>query len=252
MDSNILAAITALSREEVGTPRLTFRQNLHGLPIFVFHRFAKIAILSRFPVKGSSLLNCFFLNILAELLLSTLKVANVHIVISKLDHLRTQMSSPFRCIFNVSIWLRTFPATLLCSICSSTCFYLPLYVSRSWYDQIGRDGRENHDWQLGAIAALIAALYFGLVVPSYAVFIRVAGSTLRLQRDSKYMVDRDIGLYGAWQSFSWSGRIRFFRLLAEVLVMEISLGFTMCTFAYMLCHPALHSDVARFFAKYAG
>ena len=115
-------------------------------------------------------------------------------------------------------------------------------------DQVGYDP----DWQLGKVAVLIAVLYFGLVVPSYAVFIRVAGSTLPLQRDSRFTVDKDIGLYGAWQSFSWSGRMSFFRRLAEVLLMETVLGFTMLTSVFLFCHPELYGDVARFFAKYAG
>lgn len=236
----------------MGTPRLTWRQDFYGLPIFVFHRLAKIAILSRFPVKGSSLLGCFLLNIMAELLLSTLKVANVHIIISELDPSRTRMLSPFRCIFSLSIWLTIFPATLLYSICSSTCFYLPLYVGRSMFDQIGQDGRDSHDWQLGMIAVLIAVLYFGLVVPSYAIFIRVAGSTLPLQRNSKYTVDKDIGLYGAWQSFPWPSQIAFFKLHVNVLILETGLGWAMSIFVFALCHPALYTDVARFFSKYAG
>jgi hypothetical protein len=248
-DGTITATLTALSREEKGTPRLSFRQTFLGLPIFIFHRLAKIAILSRFSVKGSSLLNCFLLSIMAELLLSTLKVANVHIILSKLS--RTQTLSPFRCIFSASIWFRIFPAALLHSICSGTCFYFSLYVSRLLFVEIGQVGYD-HGWKFGMIAALIAALYFGAVVPSYAVFIRVAGSTIPVQRDSGYLVDKDISIYGAWQSFSSSGRIGFFKLLADVLMMEICLGFAMCVFVLMLFHPAIHSDVARFFAKYAG
>lgn len=161
MNSNILAAITALSKKEVGNPRLIFRQKLHGLPISILYCLAKIAILSRVPVKGSSLLYCFLLNIMTELLLSTLKVANVHIIIYKLDHSRTQIPSLVRYIFSLSIWLRTFPAALLYSICSSVCFYLPLYVGRFMLLQIGRDGRVNYGRELGKIAALNAALYLG-------------------------------------------------------------------------------------------
>ncbi|KAJ5627865.1 hypothetical protein N7490_010093 [Penicillium lividum] len=250
LDGNINATLLATLREDGGPIRLRLRQRFHGLPIFIFHRLAKVSILSRFSVKGSSLLSCFLLNIMAEMLLSTLKVANVHNIIS--EHSKDQKTfSPFKCILSLSVWRETFSATLLYSICSSICFYLPLYVGRAVFFEFG-DFMSHRNLKIALLVVLIAVLYFGFVVPSYAIFIRVAGSTLPLKKDARKMGDKSLSIQSAWQSFSWSARIGFFKTLASVLVTEIVLGFIVLTCVLILCHPELHQDVARVFAKYAG
>lgn len=250
LDGNINATLSATLREDGGAIRLRLQQRFHGVPIFIFHRLAKVAILSQFSVRGSNLLGCFILNIMAEMLLSTLKVANVQNIISQ--HSKDPiMISPFRCIFRLSIWHKTFLVALLYSICSSMCFYLPLHFGRLVFFESG-DFTSHRNLKIALLIGLISVLYFGFVVPAYAVFIRVAGSTLPSQKSTRHLVDSNLSIYGAWQSFSWSARVDFFKTLASVLATEFCLGFIMLVFVLILCHPALHQDVACFFAKYAG
>lgn len=196
-------------------------------------------------------MNLFLLNVTAELLLSTLKVANVHVIISQ--HSRTQdlRVSIFRHIFSVSIWFRTFPAALLYSVCLSICFYLPIYISRLVFFEIG-DFKTHQGFKAAVTLGLTAVLYFCSVVPSYAVYIRVAASALSVQKDLRRRVDTCLSISTAWQSFSRSARISFFKSLASVLAMEMCLGLILATYVFLLFHPALHPDVVLFFVKYAG
>jgi hypothetical protein len=86
-------------------------------------------------------------------------------------------------------------------------------------------------------------LYFGAVVPAYAIFIRVAASANE---------NRHLGIESAWQSFPWSARFYFFQKLAEVLVLEICVSVVLFVFVLAHFHPELHDDVIQFFVKYAG
>lgn len=173
---------------------------------------------------------------MAELLLSYLKVANVHTIIDKLSTI-----SRFKLFFSLSDWSKLFPAILLYSIASSLCFYIPVYLVKL----LGTGAVEleiSENMQFASIVASIGILYFGAVVPSYAVFIRVAAS----------QGNESMDIRSAWQSFPWSARLRFFKLLGETLVFETGVCIVLFVFVLAYFHPELHDDVLQFFIKYAG
>ena len=81
------------------------------------------------------------------------------------------------------------------------------------------------------------------MVPAYAVFIRVAASA---------QGGGSLDIKTAWQSFPWSSRLDFFKLLAEVLVLEIGVCIVLSLFVRAYFQPELHDDILQFFMKYAG
>jgi hypothetical protein len=179
------------------------------------------------------------LNVTAELLLSNLKVANIHAAIT------TNSSIPYtRHIFSGTAWSKCFRATILYSVASSIGFYLPVMLVRLlgvW----GGDYGVSEGVQCAIVLSAIVILYFGAVVPAYATFIRVAASAVG---DSPQAP----GIKRSWQSFPWSARLQFCKILAEVLVVEIGVSIVLYAFVLLLVHPALHDDVAQFFVKYSG
>lgn len=106
---------------------------------------------------------------MAELLLSNLKVTNVHAILSQ--HIRVL----YRRIISRSTSCKTFPATLLYSMASSVCFYIPVYLIKL-LGAVDRELEVSDNIQFTSFVATTAAFYFGAVVPTYAVFIRVAAS----------------------------------------------------------------------------
>jgi hypothetical protein len=97
--------------------------------------------------------------------------------------------------------------------------------------------------QFASIVATIAILYFGTVVPAYSVLIRVTASA---------QGGGSLDIKTAWQSFPWSARLHFFKLLAEVLALEIGLCMSLSLLVLANFHPKLHDDILQFFMKYAG
>ncbi|KAJ5671892.1 hypothetical protein N7507_001019 [Penicillium longicatenatum] len=250
IDGNIIPTLIAIEHD-MGATTLRSWQNLHGLSMFILHRVGKFALLSSFPVTGTNLKICFLLNVLTDMLLSTLKVANVHFIISQ--HLRAKEERPtiLRCVFSLSSWWRTFPATLLYSVCSSVCFYLPIHAGRLFFLELGE--YDTHvSLKGGAVVGLIATLYFAAVVPSYAVFIRVAASALPVQKASREKSESYRGIFEAWRSFPPLARVKFFKSLASVLAMEVTMAFVLSACVLLLFHPLLHEDVILFLVKYAG
>jgi hypothetical protein len=205
--------------------------HLQGFSICIIHRLVKIFIVSRFPIKGSSLLNCSLLNIAVELLLSNLKLANIRAITTR------QSGFPYhRHIPSWSTWSKTFPAILLYSIASSACFYLPIYLVRL----LGAL-EVSEDTHIIFILATIVLLYFGAVIPTYAIFIRIAAST-----------QENGSIKSAWQGFPWPARLQFFKLLGEVFVLETGVCIILFVFVLAHVHPELHDDVCQLFVKYFG
>ncbi|KAJ5219208.1 uncharacterized protein N7498_001307 [Penicillium cinerascens] len=85
--------------------------------------------------------------------------------------------------------------------------------------------------------------YFGAVVPTYAIFIRVAASA---------QGNGSMNIKSAWKGFPWSARVHFFKLLAEVLVMETVVSTILFVLVLGHFHLELHDDVLKFFVKYFG
>lgn len=214
--------------------------------MFITHRLVKVFLLSRLSTGSFSLIKCFLLNISTELLLSTLKVANIYVI------LELKPGIPFyRSIFSRSIWVNTFPASLLYSIASSICFYLPVYAFHQ-LEPWTEDARISQETRLAIILAIISILYFGIVVPAYAIFIRVAARALPSQDNLKARENIPLTIKSAWQSFTWSARIGFFQILAKVLLLEILFTLFLFMLVVFLFDPFLHNDVAVFLVKYAG
>lgn len=86
-------------------------------------------------------------------------------------------------------------------------------------------------------------LYFGMVVPTYAIFIRVTASAQR---------GESMTIRGAWQGFSWSSLVHFLKLLGEVLFLEAGVTVVMVVSVLALCHPIVHDDVFQLFVRYFG
>lgn len=179
------------------------------------------------------------MNVTSELLLSNLKVANVHAAITQDERI-----SYTRYIFSRNTWSKCLQATLLYSIASSIGFYLPVFLFRILGAR-GGDYGVSEGVQCAVVLSAIAILYFGAVVPAYATFIRVAASAVGTTPQSTC-------IRSAWKSFPWSARFSFSKILAEVLVVEIGVSIVLYAFVLSLFHPALHDDVVQFFVKYAG
>ncbi|RAK84491.1 hypothetical protein BO79DRAFT_275559 [Aspergillus costaricaensis CBS 115574] len=214
------------------------RQHFRGLSIFLFHRLSKICVISMFPMKDFTPLKCGLLNSTVELLLSYLRVANVLTIM----HPHSKTHSYSRRIPTWSMWSKTFPSILLYSTASSICFYLPTYLIQL-AGALDERLEVSETVQFISLLGTIMVLYFRLVVPAYAIFIRVTASVQR---------GESMTIRGAWQGFSWSSRVHFFKLLGEVLFLEAGVTVVMGLSVLGLCHPTIHDDVFQLFIKYFG
>ncbi|KAF3391542.1 hypothetical protein F1880_007476 [Penicillium rolfsii] len=214
------------------------RQHFRGLSIFIFHRLAKIFVISTFPMKEFSPLKYGVLSLTADFLLSYLRVANVLTILNQHQH---SGIFPFsRCIPTWSMWSKTFTSILLYSTASSICFYFPTYLIQL-AGSLDERLEISETVQFVSILGTILILYFGTVVPAYAIFIRVTASAQR-------GLPMTIG--GAWQGFRWSSQVHFFKLLGEVLVMESGVAIVIFVSVLAFCHPNLHDRVFQFCVKY--
>lgn len=232
--ATLIATQTPNARVNSSLSRLHFR----GLPILILHRLVKISVIFQISTNGLSLLKLALQSLITDLLLSYLRVANVHAILN-------QHSGTFpywRCLPTWSTWSKTFRAMSLYSINSSICFYLPVYLIRLAGALEGRL-EASETVQFFCLLSTIVILYFGTVVPAYAIFIRVAASAQRSE---------SLTIKGAWQGLRWSSRIQFFKLLGEVLIMEASVTIVIFVSVLALCHPDLHDGVFQFFVKYFG
>lgn len=122
------------------------------------------------------------------MLLSTLKVANIHAILVEQWH-----GPLYRCILNRSIWIQSFTATLLYSIVSRVCFYLPFHLIcllGSWGAETISETRT-----FMVVLATTMILYFGAVVP---IFIRVAAP---LSPEQEKFRGQSWGIKSAWNGF---------------------------------------------------
>lgn len=89
--------------------------------------------------------------------------------------------------------------------------------------------------------ATVVILYFGAVVPTWAIFLRIAAST-----------QENGSIKSAWQGFPWPARLQFFKLLGEVFVLETGVCIVVFVLVLAHFHPELHDDVLQFLVKYFG
>ncbi|PWY63123.1 hypothetical protein BO83DRAFT_412204 [Aspergillus eucalypticola CBS 122712] len=223
-----------LMATQTPNPRLNSslsRQHFRVLSIFVYHRLAKIYVISMFPMKDFSPLKYGFLNLTVGLLLSYLKVANVLTILRQ--HTKTLPYS--RRTPTCSMWSKAFTSILLYSTASYICFYLPtylIYLAGTW----GEGLEVSEMVQFISLLATIMLIFLGMVVPTYAIFIRVTASAQK----------------GAWQGFQWSSKVHFFKLLGEVLFLGAGVTVVMVVSVLALCHPTVHDDVFQLFVGYFG
>lgn len=215
-----------------------------GLPIFILHRLAKIFLLSRFTIKETDFFRLLVLNVAAEMLLSTLKVSNVHTILAQPSQI------PFyRRVLSWSVWWKTFPATLLYSTFSSVCFYLTVHM----FVQILRSGEglDGMKRRTTGTFLVMSIVYFLAVVPTYAIFIRVAASIMHVQAGSiARRTQQTGGIKSAWESFHWSDRWSFAGILATVLFLETCVTLYGYVLVIALFHPELHEAVLQFCIRY--
>lgn len=140
------------------------------------------------------------------------------------------------------MWSKTFPSILLYSTASSICFYLPTYLIQL-AGALGERLEVSETVQFISLLGTIMVLYFGMVVPTYAIFIRVTASAQR---------GESMTIRGAWQGFSWSSLVHFLKLLGEVLFLEAGVTVVMVVSVLALCHPIVHDDVFQLFVRYFG
>jgi hypothetical protein len=244
VDRNVTATFVASStpREE----RWKFsKQNFQGLPIIFLHRLLKGFFLSLFPARGTSITKCFLLSVILDLVLSTLKVANVHTVLN----LRSRIPLHRR-IFNQSIWFDIFPATLLYSTAWNSCFYLTIYAIRTLGFVDGEFTMVSRDIALYIVFATFGVLYFGTMVPAYAIFVRVAVSVISFQERGQ--MTRDLSIKGAWEGLSRSTLGMLLGVFHMVFIYEfVAVAcILLCSLIYFPEHR--YDEVGRFFVKYAG
>ncbi|KAJ5936360.1 hypothetical protein N7454_004995 [Penicillium verhagenii] len=211
---NVQATLAATSRPVAGDSW----PGIRGFPIFILHRLIKVFLLSRFSIhvgpEKPNLAYLLVLNVAIEMLLSTLKVANVHAILTEPSQARTPFA---RRVLSWAIWKKTFSAALLYSTASSICFYLAVHMFLLFSTR-NADDLSSYG-SMGTALAVMVILYFVAVVPSYAIFIRVAASTVEL-RDSR-SVEKTEGVKGTWDSFHWLDLRRFSGILAQVLGLEM-------------------------------
>lgn len=99
----------------------------------------------------------------------------------------------------------------------------------------------SEDMHLIFMLASVVIAYFGAVVPTWAIFLRIAAST-----------QENASIKSAWQGFPWPARLQFFKLLGEVFVLETSVCIVLFVFVLAHFHPELHDDVLQFFVRYSG
>jgi hypothetical protein len=191
-------------------------------------------------------MDLFPVNVVAELLLSNLKVANVHAILDPDSAIPL-----YRRVFSWSTWSKTFFSVLLYSIVSSIGFYLPARVVQL-SDDWGREVDLSHEMLCAALIAFVAILYFSAVIPTYAVFIRVAASTLPPKKGTREKGSRAIGIFGAWFSLPWSNLFSFYKSLAGVFVMELGVAIVLCLLTLAHFPIERQDDVAQFLIKYLG
>ncbi|KAJ5437330.1 hypothetical protein N7491_003883 [Penicillium cf. griseofulvum] len=91
------------------------------------------------------------------------------------------------------------------------------------------------------VFATFGVLYFGTMVPAYAIFVRVAVS-VNLFQDNRRQIARDLSIKSAWEGLSRSTLGMLLGTFYMVFIYE---------FAAVAC-VMLYDEVGRFFVKYGG
>ncbi|KAJ5915429.1 hypothetical protein N7466_011362 [Penicillium verhagenii] len=250
---NVQATLAATSRPVAGASW----PGLRGFPIFILHRLIKVSFLSRFSIhvgpENANLACLAVLNVAIEMLLSNLKVANVHAILTE----PSRVQIPFtRRVLSWAMWKKNFSAALLYSTASSICFYLAVHMFLLFSTFNGDDSNSYRLVMIGIALAVMVVLYFVAVVPSYAVFIRVAASTVEY-RDSR-SIEKTEGVKGTWGSFHWLDFRRFSGILAQVLGLEMIVAtclslliVSLLTFEEYPLNLDMQDTAVRFIIRYA-
>lgn len=220
------------------------RQDLRCLPFVILHRLLKIFFLSLFPSRGPRVEKWFFLSVISDMLLSTLKVANVHTVLN----LHRQISLHQR-IFNRKIWFDIFQVALLHSIACNVDFYFAVFA-------ILKLGFENHEVTVLSheisiyyvVFVLYGFTYFGAMVPSYAIFIRLAAS-MRPFPEHRYRA-RNQSIERAWETMPPHDLRLFLKAFHIVFILECAAMGWMMFFCRTYLPTEMHYQLSLMFAKY--
>lgn len=219
------------------------RQDLRGIAFVILHRLLKIFFLSLFPSRGATVERWFFLSVISDMLLSTLRVANVHTVLN----LHWQISLHRR-IFNWKIWVEIFPVALLHSIASNVDFYFAAFA-------VLRLGFENHEVILLSqkisiyyvIFFLYGFTYFGAMVPMYAIFIRLAAS-MRPFPEHRHRARQS--MERAWETMSPRDLRLFLKAFRIVFPLECAAMGWMMFFCRSYVPAQMHDQLGLMFVKY--
>ena len=214
--------------------------------MILLHRLLKILLLSFFPARGSSLVKCFLLSLIFELVLSTLKVANLHGILN----LHQQVSLRRR-IFNQSIWFDVFLATLLYATASASCFYLTIYALRSLGFADHQFTVVSRKTALYISFATYQITFFVCVVPAYAIFTRVAAS-LNPFPISHSQAIRHMDIKSAWLGLSWSTLFNLLEVQFPVFCLELLAVLCMGLFALVYIPEKGYGEAGLLFVKYFG
>jgi hypothetical protein len=189
-------------------------------------------ISATFQIYGSAVAR-----FVAEILLSNLRVAWIHIVISEpsTKSLWSRIPSWRKTVVKIA------PAAALRSLASQVVTFIPLAIALSTgvFDySSGRSPAVTLSGGLGLLA-LCLVLYVLIQVPAEVTFIRVAASMLPEDDETIVPFDRSfggkvtpeivggqgkIGIVDAWRSFSWGSRMRFVSIVGKVFLLQAVLG----------------------------
>ncbi|GAD92921.1 conserved hypothetical protein [Paecilomyces variotii No. 5] len=182
--------------------------------------------------------------IIVQTLMANMEMAWIHIVISEPSTKRWYQRIPGR-----SSWRKIAPVAALRSLVDQASFYLPLALGRAFKVLQPTNG-SNMLWLsdelppakavIGAMVVLMTSLAVALLIeqPATMVFTRIAASMLPEEDETLVPFDRTfggkvtpeilgggrVGILDAWNSFDWSSRIRYLKVVGKALLINIALG----------------------------
>lgn len=186
------------------------------------------------PLRDNNIFQWFLYNAAIETSLSILQVALVHIIISRPSHQRFYQYIP-----GLSSWVTIAPIATLSSTLASANFYFPIFLIR----QFGKAGgagsitSTTESYTIGITLLATALLFFLGVAPTRAIFIRQAASLLPEHIELAVPFDHTFGgkvvpvalggsgrlnISDAWVSFTFAGRVRYFRILGKAFVLMMT------------------------------
>ncbi|KAJ5679928.1 hypothetical protein N7462_008172 [Penicillium macrosclerotiorum] len=218
--------------------RAGFWSRFRGLSMYLTYGLARGFISGIVPIRSSSFLAQFFVQSFVSVLLSTWQMAWVHIVISEPFPKRFYQRIP-----SFRTWAKIAPAAALEDVLTAAAFFLPMAVAHvaGWVDSAHDDNRYTLSdlYRFLAVSAVPALLAFLISIPARVIFIRVAASMLPEEDETIVPFDRSfggkvqpqivggsgkIGLLDAWKTFDWAARVRFVKVIAKTVAIEMALG----------------------------